>query len=108
MIAAAALALLALAAGAATAWHFSSAVLVPDHSPWPAETTVEALPPGRVVLERSEETRRPGIWGLEWPGGRAIAGPVLSEDEAGDPRRQRRALHELADDRAAHRVADQD
>ncbi len=69
-----------VAAGTAAAWHFSSAVLVPDHSAWPAERTVEALPPGRVVLERSDDTRRPGVYGLEWPGGRAIAGAVLSED----------------------------
>jgi len=79
--AAAALALLALAAGTATAWHFSSAVLVPDHSPWPAETEVEALPPGRIVLERSDRSERPGIYGLEWPGGRAVVGPVLDDDE---------------------------
>ena len=53
-------ALLAVAvAVAAAGWHFSSAVLVPDHSAWPAETTVEALPPGRVVLERSEDSRAP-------------------------------------------------
>ncbi len=58
----------ALAAGAAAGWHFSSAVLVPDHSPWPAEITVEGLAPGRVVLERGDETRRPGVYGLEWQG----------------------------------------
>jgi uncharacterized protein len=39
------------------------------------------MPPGRVVLESTEETRRPGVYGLEWPGGRAIAGSVLEEDE---------------------------
>ncbi|HEX5927827.1 MAG TPA: alpha/beta fold hydrolase [Solirubrobacterales bacterium] len=81
MAAAAALALLALAAGAAAAWHFSSAVLVPDHSPWPAETRVEAMPPGRIVLESGDRSERPGVYGLEWLGGRAIVGPVLSEDD---------------------------
>jgi alpha-beta hydrolase superfamily lysophospholipase len=70
---------LALAAGAAAARHFSSAVLVPDHSPWPADTTVEALAPGHVELERSEETERPGVYGIEWPGGRAIVGAISSE-----------------------------
>ncbi len=80
IVAAAAVAL-GLVLGAAAAWHFSSAVLVPDHSPWPAETTVEALPPGRVVLESTEETRRPGVYGLEWLGGRAIVGSVLKEGE---------------------------
>jgi uncharacterized protein len=69
------------AVAAAAGWHFSSAVLVPDRSSWPPDTTVEALPPGRVVLERSEDSRRPGVYGLEWQGGHAIAGPVLTEDK---------------------------
>lgn len=80
---------LALAVGAAAAWHFSSAVLVPDHSPWPAETSVEALPAGRIVLESSEQSRRPGVHGLEWLGGRAIVGPILGEDEDTVTRRLR-------------------
>jgi alpha-beta hydrolase superfamily lysophospholipase len=80
---------LALAAGAAAAWHFSSAVLVPDHSPWPAETTVEALAPGRVVLERSDETQRPGVYGIEWQGGRAVVGAISGEDEDTVTRRLR-------------------
>lgn len=71
----------ALGLGAAAAWHFSSAVLVPEHSPWPAETEVEAMPSGRIVLESTEESRRPGVYGLEWPGGRAVVGPVVEEDE---------------------------
>jgi len=71
---------LVLSGVAAAGWHFSSAVLVPEHRAWPAETTVEALAPGRVVLERSEDSERPGVYGLEWPGGHAILGPVLGED----------------------------
>jgi uncharacterized protein len=86
----AAVALLAIAAAVAAAgWHFSSAVLVPDHSAWAADTTVEALPPGRVVLERTDDTQRPGVYGLEWLGGRAIAGAILSEDEETVTRRLR-------------------
>lgn len=73
-----AVALVAVAAGAALAWHFSSAVLVPDRSGWPEDATVERLPPGRIVLSRSEATLRPGIYGLLWQGGHAITGEVLS------------------------------
>lgn len=80
-VACAAAAIVALAVGAASAWHFSSAVLVPDHSAWPAETEVESLAAGRIVLESTEESRRPGVHGLEWQGGRAIVGPVVDEDE---------------------------
>ncbi len=79
----------AVAIGAAAGWHFSSAVLVPDHSAWPAETSVEALTPGRVVLERSDDTQRPGVYGLEWLGGRAITGAVVREDEETVTRRLR-------------------
>lgn len=32
-----------LGAGAAASWHFSSAVLVPDHSGWPEDVRVEAI-----------------------------------------------------------------
>lgn len=81
IVACAAAAIVALGVGAASAWHFSSAVLVPDHSPWPAETEVEALPAGRIVLESTEESRRPGVQGLEWPGGRAVVGPIAGEDD---------------------------
>jgi len=81
----------ALLAGAAAAWHFSSAVLVPEHSPWPMETEVEALPAGRIALESTEESRRPGVHGLEWQGGRAIVGPILGEED-GEVTRQLRQV----------------
>ena len=72
--------LVALAVGVAVAWHFSDAVLVPDHSSCAKQTEVVALPPGRIVLARNEESERPGVYGLEWPGGHAILGRVLSGD----------------------------
>lgn len=81
--------LIALAIGVAVAWHFSDAVLVPDHSSWAKRTEVVALPPGRIVLDRNEESERPGTYGLEWPGGHAIAGPVLAETDDTVSRRLR-------------------
>lgn len=89
LVAGAAVVVIALLVGAASAWRFSSAVLVPEHDPWPMETEVEALPAGRIVLESTEESRRPGVHGLEWQGGRAIVGPILSEDEGTVTRRLR-------------------
>jgi len=91
LVACAAVTAVALLVGATAAWHFSSAVLVPDHSPWPAETEVEAMPAGRIVLESTEESRRPGVQGIVWQGGRAIVGPILSEDD-GEVRRRLRGL----------------
>lgn len=67
-----------LAAGAAVSWHFASVLLVPDHSGW-EPVDVEAVSAGRVVLQRDDETERPGVYGLVWRGGHAIAGEVLSE-----------------------------
>jgi uncharacterized protein len=89
LVACAAAAVLALLVGAASAWHYSSAVLVPDHSPWPTKTEVEARTADRIVLESTEDSRRPGVYGLEWQGGRAVVGPILSEDEDTVTRRLR-------------------
>ena len=89
LVAGASAAILAVVLGGLTAWHFSSAVLVPEHSPWPAETEVEAMPAGRIVLESTKESRRPGVYGIEWQGGRAIVGPIVGEDEDSVTRRLR-------------------
>lgn len=67
-----------LAVGAAASWHFSSAVVIPDHSRWPRNVTVEALTPNTVTLSRSDDTLRRGVYGLQWPGGHAIVEGVLT------------------------------
>lgn len=72
--------LLALAAISAAGWHFSSAVLVPEHKPWYDPVEVEDVAPGRITLDRSEATLRAGYYGLVWHSGHAIVGPVIDED----------------------------
>lgn len=72
--------LIVVVVGAAVSWYFASKVLVPDHSNWPQDVTVEGLSPGRIVLSRSEWTRRPGVYGLDWQAGHAIVGEVLGGD----------------------------
>jgi uncharacterized protein len=62
-------------------WHFSSAVLVPNHDPWPEDVTVVALRPGEIVLSRSEDTERPGVYGLSWQEGHAIVGAPVGGGE---------------------------
>jgi uncharacterized protein len=69
-----------IAIGAAVSWHFSSAVLVPDRSDRSEQVKVERLPPGRIVLSRSEGSERPGVYGLEWTGGHAIVGAIRDSD----------------------------
>jgi uncharacterized protein len=83
--------LVGLAIGVSLSLRFSDRVLVPDHSSWSPQARVEGLPPGRIVLERSEETERPGVYGLEWTGGRAIAGPIVDRSEDTVTRRLRAA-----------------
>ncbi len=80
IVAAAAAAALLLALGVLASWHFSSLVLVPDHSPWSERVDVEAVAPHRIELGRSEATTRPGYYGLVWQAGHAIVGPILSEN----------------------------
>lgn len=78
LLAGAVLVLLLLAGGGAASWHFSSAVVVPNHSPLPANATVDGLSPGQVVLSRSEDTLRPGSYGVDWHAGHAIVGGILA------------------------------
>lgn len=73
--------LVGLAIGVALSWHFSDRVLVPDHSDWSPQAQVEGLRPGQIVLERTEDTERPGIYAVEWTGGRAIVGEAVASDE---------------------------
>lgn len=76
-----------LALGTFLSWHFSSAVVVPDHSPWSEEVTIEAVGPRRITFERSETSLRPGVYGLTWPHGHAVVGPVLQVGETSVQRR---------------------
>jgi pimeloyl-ACP methyl ester carboxylesterase len=72
-------------------WHFSSAVLVPDHDPWPEDVTVEAVRAGEIVLSRSEDSERPGVYGLVWPEGHAVVGAVVGTSEETATRKLREA-----------------
>jgi hypothetical protein len=81
--AAIAITIVALGIGAALSWHFSSKVVVPDHSEYPQDVTVEAVHPGTILLEGNEETRRPGVYGLDWQAGHAIVGAIVGSDDGG-------------------------
>lgn len=73
--------MLALVAVAAVSWHFSSLVVVPDHSPWAEDVEVESVSADRIVLAKSEATSRPGYYGLVWEAGHAVVGTILGESE---------------------------
>jgi pimeloyl-ACP methyl ester carboxylesterase len=84
---AAATGVVVLALGTFLSWRFSSAVVVPDHSPWSEEVSIEAVGPHRITFERSETSLRPGVYGLTWPHGHAVVGPVLQVGETSVQRR---------------------
>lgn len=67
-------------------------MLVPDHSDWPADVAVESVSAHRVVLSRSDDTLRPGVYGIEWRGGRAIVGEVV-KNSRDTVTRQLRGVH---------------
>lgn len=69
--------LVLIVVAAVVSWSFSSLVVVPDHSPRDVDATVKGLRPGKVVLTRSTDSLRPGIYGLEWKGGHAIVEGVV-------------------------------
>jgi pimeloyl-ACP methyl ester carboxylesterase len=74
-------AVLGLAVAVAITWYFSSVVLGPKHDERNVDTNVEAVQAEQITLARSEEADRPGVYGLEWPGGHAIVGRILHRDE---------------------------
>lgn len=88
-IAAGVIVALVVVLGAATAltWRYSNEVLVPQTFRPSFDVTVEAVGPHRVVLERTDESERPGLYGIEWPAGHAIAGPVLHKSDDAVTRR---------------------
>jgi pimeloyl-ACP methyl ester carboxylesterase len=64
---------------AGAGWFFSSLVLEPDHKAGPYDERVEAVTEGRVTLKRTEDAARPGLYGLDWSKGHAIAGKIVSQ-----------------------------
>ena len=83
LIAAAALIVLVLVVGGLVAWHFSSVVLVPDHSASGAQVDVKAVSPGRITrpLRRSR------------PAGRLRARLGAGTCDRRDPEQRRRRRH---------------
>jgi uncharacterized protein len=72
--------LVLLVVSAGVSWYFSSFVVVPDHAALPRDAIVESVSPGRVVLSRSTDTLRPGVYGLDWRGGHAIVENVIASN----------------------------
>jgi uncharacterized protein len=76
-----------LIAIAAAGWSFSSDVLVPNYSAWSDPIEIEAVGQHQIVLGKSIDTARPGYYGLDWEGGHAVLGPVVSVGDGSVTRR---------------------
>ena len=57
--------------------YFSAQLLTPDHPSPTYDVVVRAVTATSVEMDKTLDTSRPGIYGLEWSGGHAIVGAVL-------------------------------
>lgn len=73
--------------GFGVAWYFSDGVLVPRHPNWPEDIEVQRVGVASISLERTEDSERPGVYGLDWQAGHAIAGRILADDATSVTRR---------------------
>ncbi|WP_067817508.1 alpha/beta hydrolase family protein [Actinomadura kijaniata] len=86
-----ALAVLAVAAVAGVGWYFSGVATEVEHGR-EYDLTILDAGNGTVTLPRDPGTLRPGVWGLEWSGGRAILGQVTAATATTVTRRIDRAV----------------
>lgn len=73
---------LALGGLGAAGWYFSGEVINVTHEDDPYGLTVAAADGATVTLPLTDDTERPGTWGLQWEGGQAVLGDVLASDDA--------------------------
>ena len=67
---------------AGSAWVMSSFLVNPGHPRVRQETGVIAVHDKTVVLQRTDASMRPGVYGLVWPRGHAVVGPVVAETDS--------------------------
>src|SRR5438046_8338991 len=69
---------LAAAGMAGVGWYFSDQLLAPDHSSPNYDITVRAVSAATVEMDKTTDSSRQGTFGLEWRGGHAIVGKVIT------------------------------
>ena len=65
----------------AIGWYFTDQLLTPNHAAPTYKLLVHNVTPASIELDRTSDTIRRGIWGLEWAGGHAIVGEVTATSE---------------------------
>lgn len=72
--------LLSAAAIGGVSVYFSNAILEVIHYTPTYTLAVTGVSATTVTLQRTSDTLKPGEYEIEWPGGQAIVGPILSSD----------------------------
>lgn len=67
---------------AGSAWVMSSFLVKPSHHRVRQDTDVIAVDDKTVVLQRTDASTRPGVYGLVWPLGHAVIGPMVAETDS--------------------------
>ena len=70
-----------LISAGAVGWYYSVEILGPDKPRGKTGQAVLARTDSTLTLAATPKARRPGVWGIEWPGGYGRIGPLISAGE---------------------------
>src|SRR2546422_5698795 len=61
----------------AVAWYISQRLLNSSFAGWPSSIHILGVTEDTVTIERTSESVRPGVYGIDWPGGYALLGEIV-------------------------------
>jgi uncharacterized protein len=85
-----------------TAWYFADYILRVKHEGETYDLRVKGVTSETVTVERTSNTERRGLHGLDWSGGSAIVGEIIASDAKSVTRRLIQASSRLQADQRVH------